>query len=80
MNELARGNPEMHNQEPSQHPVMDDQNLEAQDYQNFDDFAQRGSQAEQRQLFSQSFSLQQSELATADSLKAQLLTLTKPKK
>jgi len=32
---------------------MDDQNLEAQDYQNFDDFAQRGSQAEQRQLFSQ---------------------------
>jgi len=25
MNELARGNPEMHNQEPSQHPVMDDQ-------------------------------------------------------
>jgi len=44
----------MHNQEPSQHPVMDDQNLEAQDYQNFDDFAQRGSQAEQRQLFSQS--------------------------
>jgi len=24
---------------------MDDQNLEAQDYQNFDDFAQRGSQA-----------------------------------
>jgi len=60
---------------------MDDQNLEAQDYQNFDDFAQRGSQAEQRQLFSQSFSLQQSELATADSLKHELLlTLTKPKK
>jgi len=25
MNELARGNPEMHNQEPK-HPVMDDQN------------------------------------------------------
>jgi len=25
MNELARGNPEMHNQEPANIPVMDDQ-------------------------------------------------------
>lgn len=74
MNELARGNPEMPNQEPSQHPVLDDQNLEAQDYQNFDDFAQRGSQAEQRQLFSQSFRLESSELATPDSLKARITT------
>jgi len=51
MNELARGNPEMQAQEPSQHPAPDE-NFDPQDYQNFDDFAQRSSQAK-RQLFNQ---------------------------
>jgi len=45
MNELARGNPEMQAQEPSQHPAPDEENFDPQDYQNFDDFAQRSSQA-----------------------------------
>jgi polyhydroxyalkanoate synthesis regulator phasin len=59
MDELVRGNPEMHAQEPSQHPELNDQNFEAQNYQNFDDFAQRGSR---------------SELETPDSLKARITT------
>jgi len=53
MNELARGNPEMQAQEPSQHPAPDEENFDPQDYQNFDDFAQRSSQAKQGQLFNQ---------------------------
>lgn len=41
MDKLARGNPDLPIQEPSQRPFSDDQNFDARDYQNFDDFAQR---------------------------------------
>jgi len=41
----------------------DEENFDPQDYQNFDDFAQRSSQAKQGQLFNQPFNSQQSELA-----------------
>ncbi len=44
MKDLARGNPKMFNQEPSHQLAPDDKKFEAQDYQNFDDFAQRHSQ------------------------------------
>jgi len=74
MNELARGNPEMQAQEPSQHPAPDEENFDPQDYQNFDDFAQRSSQAKQGQLFNQPFNSQQNELATPDSLKERINT------
>ena len=42
MEELARGNPDLPIQEPSQIPS--NQSLDAKDYQNFDDFAQRSPQ------------------------------------
>jgi hypothetical protein len=43
MNELARGNPKLLNQESSPYLASSDQNFDAKDYQNFDDFAQRPS-------------------------------------
>ncbi len=54
MKELARGNPEMPNQEQSHQLATDNKNFEAKDYQNFDDFAQRSSHDQRRQVFSQS--------------------------
>lgn len=47
MDKLARGNPDLPIQEPSQHPFSNNQNLDAKTYQNFDDFAQRFPQDEQ---------------------------------
>lgn len=53
MNELARGNPDLPEEEPILNLSQDDENVEAKDYQDFDDFAQRFPRNEQRQLFSQ---------------------------
>lgn len=66
MEELARGNPELPTQEPSQPLSQDSQNFEATDYQNFDDFAQRSSGKEQQKS--------QAELARTNSLKQQITT------
>lgn len=56
MEELARGNPEGLTQEPSSYPAPSDVKLEAKDYQNFDDFAQR-SLRDQSQIVNQSTEL-----------------------
>ena len=71
MNELARGNSELLNQEPNPIPSLDDQ-FNPQDYQNFDEFAQRGSP--KQQLFTQSFHPQQSQSVTPGSLKERINT------
>ena len=70
MNELARGNSELLNQEPNPRPSLDDQ-FNPQDDQNFDEFAQRGSH---KQLFTQSFHPQPSQAATPGSLKERINT------
>lgn len=72
MNELARGNPELFNQEPSPHISQDDQEVDAEDYQNFDDFAQRAPQNQQRKLFTKSFQLDQNEVTRSNSLKEKI--------
>jgi len=80
MNELARGNPEMQAQEPSQHPAPDEKTL-IRDYQNFDDFAQRSSQAKQGQLFNQPLIRSKMSWQRLIRSKSELiLTSTKPKK
>ncbi|HEY9845772.1 MAG TPA: hypothetical protein V6D03_06195 [Candidatus Caenarcaniphilales bacterium] len=54
MSELAQGNVEFLEENPAQ-LSRSEQKFAPQDYQNFDDFAQRSSRAERHQLFSQAF-------------------------
>lgn len=69
MNELAQGKPRLFNQEPSQN----DQDFDAEDYQNFNDFAQRPSGDGQHQ-FSKTPSLNPLNAATLEQIKEQIKT------
>lgn len=54
INELAQGKPELRHQEPPRNSLQNDQE-EAENYENFDDFARRSSQNESRADSSRSF-------------------------
>lgn len=69
MNELAQGKPGLVNQEPPR-PSQNDQ-FDAEDYQNFDDFAQRSSGDGQR---SKSSPLNPLDAAMLEQIKAQIRT------
>ena len=45
MNELAQGKPGLINREPTSNSELDDSSFNAEDYQNFEDFAQRPVQS-----------------------------------
>jgi uncharacterized protein (TIGR02271 family) len=74
MNDLARGNPKMLNQEQSYYLVPDDKKIDAKDYQNFDNFAQREFRNEWRQLFNQSFHPDNLDWARLNQLKEHITT------
>jgi len=69
MEKLARGNPELPVQAPSSNSSSNAHDFEAKDYQVFDEFAQRPSRDEWRQLFSQPFHPEHIDLAMLSQLK-----------
>ncbi len=72
MERLARGNPEMPIQQQSLNLSQSEQKLDEEDYQNFDDFAQRDSPNERQQLFSKSFHPERTDLAMLNQIKGQI--------
>ncbi|MBV8887817.1 MAG: histidine kinase [Chroococcidiopsidaceae cyanobacterium CP_BM_RX_35] len=70
MQELSQGNPELINQNPNPKQALDEQKFDINEYQNFDDFAQRESQSEQSP----------NKIAMADLLKERIQTNLKQAK
>jgi len=70
MNELALGDPELLSQEQSE----DQQNVDVNDYQNFDDFAQRSSRNQQQKLFKQPLRPEQMEFVLPSYIRERITT------